>query len=684
MIYENIWQDFKPHAIRLAGFLLVSIIIALVIPLKRSSRYQYSNGKPWQGALLTAPYDFPIYKSDEQIKRERDSITAKQTPVYKYQPDIGLMMMAELQDEYQSRLSKTIPGEYFAYLNKQLQRYYENGIVSDEERNKLRERKTTEIFLLREGNELEPYLFTKLHSIREVHEQIMKDLPTTLDRSVLAQMHVEHLLKENVVYNQEMSQRLLDENLSNISLSIGLVQAGQRIVDKGEIVSSETYNLLRSLEIEQEKRLGNGIDQLYSNRLGVFIITFASLFLLAMCLLFLIHSFVPNTKNIALILISVFLFVLATSVVSYYGVFNIYMIPYVMIVILLRTFMDSYTSLVSFIIAVLLSAIFVVEPLSFIIIQMLAGLSALVILQKLTSRGKMIRAGFGVYAVYVLAYLGMFLITDGNFTFEYWKTFLVFGVNLIFLNFTYILSAVVERTFGYVSNVSLIEISDIQSPLLKELSEIAPGTFQHSLQVSTLASDATDKIGGDVQLVRAGALYHDIGKMKNPAYFTENQGSVNPHDLLSQEESAAIIVRHVTDGIALAQKHNLPLQIIEFIRTHHGDSLVRYFYNTYCNQHPDEEVDPQRFSYPGPKPYTKEQGILMLADATEASSRSLKEYSVGHITEHVHRVVDSIVADGQLSDTPLSFRDIQIIKEVFVSKLKTMYHTRISYPERKV
>lgn len=682
MLNSFSWQESKSKIIKIAIFFLVAVAITFLIPLKRNSRYQYVNDKPWQGALLTAPYDFPIYKTEEQLKEERDSLQAHLYPVYSHQRDVDLLMMQELQDQYHAQLNEVVPKEYFAYLNEQLQRAYSQGIIGLNALKELRAQHKLEVLLLSEGNELTRTPITKFRTLKEVHEHILKELPSNLDPQLLNKMEPEHYLRENIVYNKEMSEQLYHEALSNISPSLGMIQMGQRIIDKGEIVTPYTYNLLRSLEIEYEKRSG-GTLQHYQTRIGLFIIASIALVLLALYLTFLVSSYTPTFKNNILILSSIATFVVITSIVSYFGLFSIYMVPYVMIIFLLRTFIDGDTSHLSYVVAILLSALFVTEPLSFIVIQLLAGLTALVCLQGLNNRAQMIKAAFYVYLVYSVAYLGMFFITDGKFTSDYLKIQLIFGVNLIFLTFTYMLCSIVERLFGYVSKVSLVELSDINTPLLKELSERAAGTFQHSMQVSMLAAEAADSIGADVQLIRAGALYHDIGKIKNPAYFTENQGARNPHDLLPQLESAQIIIRHVSDGIALAQKHNLPPQIIDFIRTHHSDSLVRYFYNTYCNLHPDLEVNEVDFRYPGPRPFTREQGILMLADAVEASSRSLKEYSAEVITEHVQRIVDNIAREGHLNNTPLSFRDIQTIKEVFIAKLKTIYHSRISYPELK-
>lgn len=675
------WQVYKPRLISASWFALVGLIIALIAPIKTSSKYQYSKDKPWQGRLVTAPYDFPIYKQEEQLKHETDSIKAAQIPVYSLQTEIGQMMLQELRAEYQTDLNHTVSGKYFAYLNEQLQRAYQQGIIGVDEQKKLQDHKRLEVLLLSTGNVIERMPSSRFRTLGEIHERILKDCPQNLSLDTLKQMDVDRFIQANVVYNQEMSDKLLDEAINNLSPSIGIVQMGQRIIDRGEIVTPYIYNLLRSMEKEQERRTDGSI-QFSRIRIGVSIICVMLMGLLSAFLSSLVKGYDYTFKNNMLVLTLVGLFAILTALAVRWSVISVFAIPYVMIAMLLRVFLNSYAALLGFITTILLSALFVAEPLSFIIIQMLAGMSALVSMKTLTSRGKMIRAAFAVYVTYGVAYLGVFLITDGLFTSDYLKIQFILLINLVFLCFTYILAFFVERGLGYVSNVSLVELSDINTPLLRELSEVAPGTFQHSLQVSILAADAARKIGASVPLVRAGALYHDIGKIKNPAYFTENQGGSNPHDLLTEVESALVITRHVTDGIALAQKHDLPGQIIDFIRTHHSTSLVRYFYNAYCNAHPGETVDPTPYTYLGPKPFTREQGILMLADATEASSRSLKVYSEETLKAHVDRIIDGIIAEGHLNDTPLTFKDIQVIKSVFVLKLKTMYHTRISYPDK--
>lgn len=403
----------KPYAVRLSLFLLVALAIATLIPIKRSSRYQYIKDKPWQGALLTAPYDFPIYKSDTEIEAERDSVRLHQLPVYSHHSELGFLMMQEWQDEYNAHLSARLSKEYFAYVNEQLQRAYQAGIIDINELKSLREQGRLEVLVLGEGNELKRVPTTKFRTLKEVHEQIYQELPTHLDVKELQRIELVRFLKENIVYNAEMTERLIQEAVSNLSPSVGIVQAGQRIVDKGELVNPYTYSLLRSLEIEQEKRIGGTIHH-YRGRVGFFIVMSIALSILFMYLNFLVRNFEASYKNIALILTSIFAFVVTTSLVSYFGLFNLYMIPYVMVLILLRSFMNSHTSLISFVVMIILSALFVSEPLSFVVVQMLAGLAALVSLQRLTNRGKMIRAAFVVYLTYSIVYLGMYLVGGGR------------------------------------------------------------------------------------------------------------------------------------------------------------------------------------------------------------------------------------------------------------------------------
>lgn len=666
----------------ISSFALLALIVTILAPREKGFQYQFSKGKPWQYDLLTAPYDFPIYKAEQRLSEEQDSIRASIKPVYTLDEEIGGFMLSELNDDYERKYHESVPRPYYVYAVEQMRRLYKRGLIQAEQLSALREQGKLEINLLGRDNVMERIPITRFYTLAEAYDQLFDHLPQELDRSLLASMELSHYLRDNILPSEELSAQMLEQELSNLSPSVGMIQRGERIIDKGEIVTPYTYSLLRSLSIEQAQRSYTTL-QTMGIRIGIFLSLGLLFFVLVLYLIFFFPSFTTERKNVLFLLISLGLFIGFAALNAQYDLVHPYVIPFVMSTILIRTFFDSNIALVSHIVCVFGSAIFMSDPLSFILMQSVAGFVALIAMQNLSSRGQLIRTAFLVYAAYIVMSTSTAIMTQGELSDNHWMLSLYFAINLVFLMFAYVLAFLVEKTFGYVSNVSLVELSDINTPLLRELSEVAPGTFQHSLQVSILATEAASKVGGDVQLVRTGALYHDIGKIKNPSYFTENQGENNPHRLLPCKESAQVIIRHVADGIALAQKHNLPEQIIEFIRTHHGTGMTRYFYNTYCNEHPDEEVDPTPYTYPGPNPRTKEQGILMLSDAVEASSRSLKEYTEEGIRSLLVRIIDSIVAEGLLNDTPLTFRDIKTIKEVFFVKLKTMYHARITYPDKQ-
>ena len=667
----------------LVSFVCLAFVVMLLAPRSRSFQYLFSSGKPWSYDLITAPYDFPIYKSAEQLQMEQDSIRQETLPVYTFDRDLMARKLNQLHDNYERNFSRTLDRSYYLFLTAELRTYYTRGIIQAPALSSLREENCLEVMLLGDDNVLARTPVTQFYSLKEVYDMIFdKAQKSGLQRAELQKLSVASYLEDNVRYDKNYSEKVLADALASLSTSTGMVQQGERIIGRGEIVTPHTYNILRSLRIEEVQRLGGDTASIFN--LGLFLYVALLLSLLGIYLSLFCKQFLEQSKNVVLLLVSIFLFVALTELQARSDIFPIQVVPYVILLILLRTFFGSHLAWNTYLITILVSAYFYpADPLSFIFIQLTAGFTALFALQSLTSRGQIIRAAFTVFLVYVFSSMIVEWGHEGTLTRGYWIQLFYYGVNLIFLMFSYILAFVVERIFGYVSNIRLVELSDTNMPLLQELSEVAPGTFQHSYQVSILATAAAAKVGADTQLIRTGALYHDIGKMLHPEYFTENSSGNSPHQYLSYEESARVIIRHVLDGVTLAQKHGLPDLVIEFIRTHHGRSTTRYFYNSYANEHPGEEVDPEPFTYPGPNPYTKEQGILMLADSVEAASRSLSEYTEEGIRSLITKLVDGIVSEGLLNDTPLTFHDIQEIKETFYLKLKTMYHARIAYPDRK-
>ncbi|HMM16475.1 MAG TPA: HDIG domain-containing protein, partial [Petrimonas sp.] len=460
----------------------------------------------------------------------------------------------------------------------------------------------------------------------------------------------------------------------------GMVQTGQRIIDQGEIVNSQTYQVLNSLKRVTEERSGrtgkNG--WMIFGQLLLVVLLFGAFY--AYLLFFRPHEY-RNRKHVTFMVLLVTSFVALTAITSQLDLFNVYIIPYAIVTILIRTFIDSRTALFASLITIILSSLMVPFPFEFIVIQIAVAMVSVFMLKELSERYQLIRSSFFILIAYSLMYIGLVMHQEGNINKIDPIIFIYFFINFIFILFSYSLVYLIEKSFGFISGVSLIELSNINKPLLKELSEKAPGTFQHSLQVSNLGMAAAVKIGANASLIRTGALYHDIGKMMNPAFFTENQSpGMNPHAGLPFEESARIIINHVRDGVKIAQKNNLPKQITDFIETHHGTSMPKYFYISWKNANPGKEINEDLFRYPGPNPFSKETAIMMMADAVEAASRSLPEYNEESIQNLVDSLIDSQVAEGYFKLAPITFRDIAAIKEVFLQKLQTIYHTRIAYP----
>lgn len=463
-----------------------------------------------------------------------------------------------------------------------------------------------------------------------------------------------------------------------------MVQAGERIIDRGEIVTPQIYEVLNSLKRVTEERSGKTDNRVWMI-VGQVILVLVLMGSFYLFLLFFRPNEYKNRQHVMFMLLLIVTFVTLTAIsVRFTDAFNVYIIPYAIVTILIRTFIDSRTALFASLITIILSGLMLPFLFEFIVIQITVSMTSVFMLKELTERSQLIRSSFFILLTYSLVYTGLTLHMERDISRIDWYMFLYFLINFIFIMFSYSLVYLIEKSFGFISGVSLVELSNINKPLLKELSEKAPGTFQHSMQVSNLAMEAAEKIGANSSLIRTGALYHDIGKMVNPAFFTENQTpSMNPHEGLPFEESARIIINHVRDGVKIAQKHNLPKQIIEFIETHHGTSMPKYFYISWKNANPGKEINEDLFKYPGPNPFTKETAILMMADTVEAASRSLKEYTEESIRTLVDTLIDNQVSEGYFKLAPITFKDVETVKNVFVEKLKIIYHTRIVYPTLK-
>ena len=664
-----------------AYFVVAALLIAYFFPREGKFRYQFYEGKPWRYGLLTAPSDFPIYKTDEEVRSERDSVLRTFEPYFQLNTEVITKEVEQLRTNYNTKLRGKVSSAYMQYVENSLHELYSNGIISTQDWDRLRKEERQRINI-RENTVAQSRYVSDLFTVRTAYEFIINNCPASLDRAKLQSCDINDYLIENVTYDADMSEKVKNTLLQSVSIASGMVQAGERIVDRGEIIDNHTYNVLRSLKIVHEQKSGGSQTQGIILA-GQFVLVFGLMF----CFWTYLWSFrlkiFYNRRNNLFMVLCIFVSCILTELCVGMGLFNVYIIPYAIVPIVVRTFFDSRTALFIHLIIVLICSLMVPFPHEFLLLQIVAGMVVTFSLKELSERSQLIRSSFFIFMAYVIGYLSLTLFQEASWQKINWLMMLYFGINFILLMFAYVLVYMLEKTFGYVSSITLVELSNINRPLLKKLSETCPGTFQHSLQVSILASEAAAKIGADAQLVRTGALYHDIGKMWNPVFFTENQTNINPHNQLAFDQSAQIIIGHVTEGMKMAEKEGLPKAVTNFIRTHHGRGKTKYFYNSYRNKYPDQPVDDKLFTYPGPNPFTKETAILMMADSVEAASRSLKEHTEENIVGLVNRIIDSQIADGLLRNAPLTFKDVEDVKAVFIEKLKTMYHTRISYPDLK-
>ena len=662
-------------------FLIITIIIAYFFPREGLFKYQFFEGKPWRYGLLTAPQDFPIYKTNAEVDAEKDSVLKNFSPYYRFDTELITQQKNKLRDAYAKQLSNTIPTEYMQYIERSLVDLYERGIISPVEFEHLHKNSTSEVNLLK-SNVSQTYYASDLFTVRTAYEFILNNAPASFNKVLLQSCNINNFLTENVTYDQATTDRVKEELLKSVPIANGMVQAGERIVDRGEIIDNHTFNVLRSLKIVHESKSGGG-----SRQNIILAGQFIFVLVIMLCFWLYLFSFRPKLlerrKDVLFLLLCILIPSILTELCISQGLFNIYILPFGIVPIVIRTFFDSRTALFTHLMIALLCSLMAPFPFEFLCLQIIAGMVAIFSLKELSQRSQLISSSFFIFLSYAIVYLCITIYQEADFGKINWTMLLYFGINFILLMFAYVLVYFLEKTFGYISSITLVELSNINTPVLKKLSETAPGTFQHSLQVSILASAAASKIGANGPLARTGAMYHDIGKMVNPAFFTENQNSVNPHNQLPFEESAQIIIGHVTEGVKIAEKAMLPEAIIDFIRTHHGKGKVKYFYNSFKNKFPDREIDEALFTYPGPNPFTQETAIVMMADVVEATSRSLKEHTEEGINALVNRLIDSQLEDGLLKNAPLTFRDVEEVKQEFISKLKTMYHTRISYPELK-
>lgn len=669
----------KSTALSASYIIITAFLIAFFFPREGKFRYQFNEGKPWRYGLLTAPSDFPIYKDANEIETTKDSIQRRFEPYFRFITEEENIRKEQWNHQKTLLMEAGVSTPVINYVNKSLYDIYSKGIVPTADLELMDKESRTRVNVLTNSIS-ETRNLSDFHSVKTAYEEIVNNAPPYVDKDILQECNINELLTENLFYDPETSGRILEDQIQNIPLSSGIIQAGERIVDRGEIIDSHTYSVLRSLKTVHETKSG-GAHRQNIILIGQFVLIFGIFACFGLYLVTLNPKIFYRRKNLLFLLVCILGPCLLSELCAKYDLINIYILPFAIIPIVIRTFFDSHTALFTYLITILVCSLTALFPHEFLLLQTLAGIVVIFSLKELSQRSQLFICSLAVFIAYAVFYLSLVLYQEGDFSKINWQMMLYFGINFFLLMFSYVLIYMLEKMFGYISPITMVELSNINNPLLKKLSETAPGTFQHSMQVSILASEAGEKIGANAQLIRTGALYHDIGKMNNPAFFTENQKGFNPHEKLSFEQSAQLIISHVTEGVKMAEKALLPKAIINFIETHHGKGKTKYFYNSFKNMYPDRPLDEGLFTYPGPNPFSKETALLMMSDSVEAASRSLKEYTDESINELVNRIIDSQIDDGLLKNAPLTFKDIEIIKDVFQKRLKTMYHTRVSYPE---
>ena len=664
----------------LVAALIVAVgLLVYFLPRESKFAYEFEQGRPWRYNSLIATFDFPIYKTAEEVKAERDSALKDFMPFFKEKAQTAAIQLTSFKNDMARGVYQDVPSACLHHVENMLAKVYEDGIVDSEKLAEMAQNRTAGIRIV-EGTEAKSRTLGELFSTRSAYEYIVHADTIHFPRELVARCNLNNYLEANLVEDVSKTQTARQDVLSSVSPASGMVQSGQRIIDRGEIISADQYKILQSFQHETELR--NDPSEGY--RLVVFgQVIFVSCLLIAFVIYLKLfrRDYLQSPHSILLLSTLVAFFPLLTYILTGQKLVNAYIIPYAMVPMFVRIFMDSRTAFMAMVCSIVLSSLALHGNYEFLVVEFVGGMTGICALKDLTERSQLLKAALFVVAASMVVMLGYDLSQGIDFAHLDRSMYMYVGVNGLLLLFAYPLLYLIEKLFGFTSSVTLVELSNTNNPILRRMSKVAQGTFVHSMQVANLAAEVADKIGAKPQLVRTGALYHDIGKILNPAFFTENQNGKNPHDELTEERSAQIIISHVTEGLKLAEKRHLPKVIRDFISTHHGRSKVKYFYIQWKNKHPNEEPDEKIFTYPGPNPFTREQAILMMCDAVEATSRSLKDFSEESIKALVDRIIDGQVAEGYFRECPITFRDIADAKRVLVESLKTIYHTRIAYPE---
>ncbi len=676
---------YKNHSLIYKGLLFIctTILIVYLFPKSGKFKYNFEKGKPWQSENLQAPFDFAIKKTDAEITSERKSIRDHAVLYF----DIDKSIEEKVKSSYNSQFHKAFSDSLSRRLSKGLHRVgktiiselYAYGIL-----NKTYDFSNESIIALLDGREkVKSGYYSNL---------IKQDDLSSIIGQILAKHDLQRfktdfvafffdIIEPNLVLNKSFTDKVLQDEYDKISYTRGSIAKETLIVSKGEVIEGDKYQVLKSLQSEYESQVWSKSSYNWVLFAYTLLVALALLMLLLFLRKYRLEVFENNTK-VTFIFFNIALLIFITTLVVKYDSKYIYIVPICILPLIFKAFFDARLGLFAHVLTVLLLGFIVPNSYEYVFLQIIAGIVTILTVSELYKRANLFISVGQITLIYIIAYFAFSVIHEGSVETLKWQTFVWFILCGLATLFVQPLIYAYEKIFGLVSDVSLLELSDTNTKLLKELSDKAPGTFHHSLNVANLAEASANEIGANSMLVRVGALYHDIGKMKNPKYYTENQSTgINPHDELSSKESAQIITDHVINGIEIARKNNLPDRVIDFIRTHHGTSVVYYFYMKEKNNYPDVEINKRDFSYPGPKPFSKETAILMMCDSIEAASKSLKEPTSTKIEAFVENIINKQIEGGQFLNANITFKEIQSIKKVLKHKLANIYHLRIEYPE---
>ncbi len=661
-------------------FIITAVLIVYLLPKGGKFKYEITKGKPWQYENLYAPFDFAILKSDAEIVKEKLQINTNHIPYYTVKGDVVDLVKSKVPEE----LSKTFSDSILKRKRSQLSSFIGNTLDGIYEYGVLLEPKPADVnklIYLKRGNEAFEVNYDKLL----LQDEIRPFLNVQINQGNLSSLKPElleffyNVIKPNVTFDASLTKKELDSKLGSISYTRGSIERGTIIISKGEIVEGETLDILTSLKSEYESQVWS--DSSYNWILfGYSILVCLALLMLLLFIRRNRRYIYDNNVKVSFIFFNILLMVFLTTLVVNFEAKYVYIVPLCILPLTLKAFFDSRLGLFAHVITVLILGFVVPNSYEYMFLQIIAGIVTILTVSELYKRANLFISVGQITFIYILVYFAFTIIQEGNIQdldSEMFLTFILGGLATLFVQ---PLIYIYEKLFGLVSDMSLLELSDTNSKLLKELAEKAPGTFHHSLNVANLAEAAANEIGANSMLARVGALYHDIGKMENPTYFSENQtSSVNSHDELSPAESAEIIINHVIKGIEIARKHNIPDRVIDFIRTHHGTSMVYFFYMK--EKEMNDKVSTLDFRYPGPIPFSKETAILMMCDSVEAASKSLKEPTSAKIDDFVERIINKQMDEAQFLNANITFKEIQLIKKVLKQKLKNIFHLRVEYPE---